>query len=85
MLPLSTGEGAHLTEASPTEEADRLKLGTRGASAADYHTAIYAQCHRVSSVSVCSVTEHSAVALWPATLPGTWSYYGGRCAEWPGL
>ena len=50
-LPLSTGEGAHLTEASPTEEADRLKLGTRGASAAGYHTAIYAQCHRVSSVS----------------------------------
>ena len=59
MLPLSTGEGAHLTEASPTEEADRLKLGTRGASAADCHTAIYAQCHRVSSVSVSvrSVTE----------------------------
>ena len=75
MLPLSTGEGAHLTEASPTEEADRLKLGTRGASAADYDTAIYAQCYRVSSVSVSvrSVTEQSAVALWPATPPGAWS------------
>ena len=85
MLPLSTGEGAHLTEASPTEAGDsrsvscRLRHGyIRAVLQSQFSVSVSAQCHRALSGGLVARNSPGRVELLERKMRGVARIIIGR-------